>query len=151
MLAPTRTTRSRRSSPCVPHPPLSCGRARALPLTQRTAARQAGRSPLHLAAAGNFTEVVSLLISHGADTNAQNSSQRTALHVAVACDAKDAAVYMLENGARMDIKDEWGSSPLECARNPAMRQLLQPYAVRPPPPHTAGWVLCSSAAEQRML
>ena len=96
--------------------------------------------------------MVSLLISHGADTNAQNSSQRTALHVAVACDATDAAVYMLENGARMDIKDEWGSSPLECARNPAMRQLLQPYAVRPRPcPTPAGWALCSSAAQQRII
>ena len=98
--------------------------------------------------------MVSLLISHGADTNAQNSSQRTALHVAVACDATDAAVYMLENGARMDIKDEWGSSPLECARNPAMRQLLQPYAVRPRPlpyPRRMGPLLVSSSAANYKL
>lgn len=86
-------------------------------------------------------------------------SQRTALHVAIACDAPDTAVYLLENGARMDVKDEvsssalssrlelarcravsdtthvacccqWGSSPMECARNAAMRQTLLPYKVR---------------------
>lgn len=37
-------------------------------------------------------------------------SQRTALHVAIACDAADTAVYLLENGAQMDVKDEVSSA-----------------------------------------
>ena len=94
-------------------------------------AQRPGATPLHLASAGNFTDCVVLLLASGADPNAQNSSQRTALHVAIACDAVDSAVYLLENGARMDIKDEWGSSPSECARNAAMRTALAPYKVDP--------------------
>lgn len=46
------------------------------------------------------------------ESNSIAQSQRTALHVAIACGATDAAIYLLENGARMDIKDEVSARPV---------------------------------------
>ena len=34
---------------------------------------------------------------------------------------------MLDGGARMDVRDEWGASPMECARSAAMKELLRPH------------------------
>jgi hypothetical protein len=77
MRARTQTTRSRHSSRCA-HWRYSLGPRALGALPDRDVlCAQAGRSPLHLAAAGNFTDVVVLLLGAGADPNAQNSVRDT--------------------------------------------------------------------------
>ena len=99
----------------------------ACPNDPEQADQPSNRTALHLAAAGNFATVAALLIAAGADLETKSSSQRASLHVAAACGSVEVARLLLEGGARMDVRDEWGSSPMECARSAAMKELLRPY------------------------
>ena len=48
----------------------------------------------------------------------------TPLHIAVKADSTVAVEYLLERGARTDVKDEEGKTPLDLATG-EVRQLLQ--------------------------
>jgi ankyrin repeat protein len=59
-------------------------------------------------------EAVTLCLDHGADINAVNSTGQTALHLAV--EQSDAVVALLASrGAKLDIKDKQGLTPLDVA------------------------------------
>jgi ankyrin repeat protein len=59
-------------------------------------------------------EAMALLVDRGADVNAVNDNGETALHIAVS--RGDSLVRALaEKGARLDLKDKFGRTPLDVA------------------------------------
>lgn len=71
----------------------------------------AGRTPLHLAASGNHSDVVRILLKHGANISARDPSHLTPLHLAVSCKEADATAVLLENGAEISCRDGNGDTP----------------------------------------
>jgi ankyrin repeat protein len=61
-----------------------------------------GRTPLHLAAAGNHEAVVKALCDHGADTNLRDSSLQTPLQLAAAADHGAIVSLLCDHGAKVD-------------------------------------------------
>jgi uncharacterized protein len=55
-----------------------------------------------------------LCLDNGADVNARDASGATALHLAVAT-SDDLVKYLVERGARLDVKDQAGRTPLDVA------------------------------------
>jgi tetratricopeptide (TPR) repeat protein len=80
-----------------------------------------GMPVLHLAQSQSRTEVMKLLIQHGARLNDRfGPSQRTALHDA-ALDGRLASVrVLLEAGADVNAKNKFGRTPLELTLNPPL-------------------------------
>lgn len=63
-----------------------------------------GRFPLHWAALKGHSEVVELLLQHGANLNARNSSGRPALQEACMGDDLESVKVLLENGADVNAR-----------------------------------------------
>ena len=59
-------------------------------------------------------EALKLCVEHGVDINAFNTNGWTALHNAVARGAK-IVTYLAEQGAKLDMKDKQGRTPLDVA------------------------------------
>lgn len=78
---------------------------------------QAGRTPLHVAAAerGDPAQLVGALISYGANVNATDNHGQTPLHMACIAGNGAVASLLIENGASLDALDSTGSTPLEKA------------------------------------
>ncbi|HVZ19646.1 MAG TPA: ankyrin repeat domain-containing protein [Vicinamibacterales bacterium] len=55
-----------------------------------------------------------ICVEHGADVNAQNAAGESALHLAVST-SDDLVRYLAEHGARLDVKDRQGRTPLDIA------------------------------------
>jgi ankyrin repeat protein len=55
-----------------------------------------------------------LCLEHGADVNAVGDNGQTALHVAVGV-SDELVKYLVERGARLDVKDQLGRTPLDVA------------------------------------
>jgi ankyrin repeat protein len=80
--------------------------------------------PLELAAkrarqdedARNVLEVVALAVSLGGDVRAANHAGDTALHRAAARGSTRLAAYLIEHGARLDVENKRGQTPLALAR-----------------------------------
>ena len=66
-------------------------------------------------------EGVKLCVSLGLDVNAANKKGETALHGAADRGADSIVRYLLSRGARADVKDEKGHTPLEVARGGQVR------------------------------
>lgn len=62
-------------------------------------------------------EMIKLLVENGADTNVQSKIYRgrTPLHLAIYKDMKNVAVFLLENGASLEMVDDYGNTPLMLA------------------------------------
>jgi len=71
-------------------------------------------------------EAVRLCLDRGADINATNAAGQTAVHIAVG--NSDAVLQLLaERGARLDLKDKQGKTPLDLAQDePAAGRGAQP-------------------------
>ncbi|MCG8417356.1 MAG: ankyrin repeat domain-containing protein [Proteobacteria bacterium] len=67
------------------------------------------------------------MVDGGADLNAADYDGRTALHLAAAEGRLDVVAYLLNRGARVNVIDRWGGTPLQDAirhTHDAIAQLL---------------------------
>src|SRR5262249_37712533 len=76
-----------------------------------------GSTPLHFAAASGQRDAVMALLSAGADVNARNDHGVTPLHRAVKY--PDIAQLLIERGAKVDVGDGAGRTPLHWTGNDA--------------------------------
>ncbi|XP_031635173.1 uncharacterized protein LOC116348332 [Contarinia nasturtii] len=60
----------------------------------------------------NSEKVAELLIKHGADVMATDSSDETPLHYTAVHDAEELADLLIRNGADVDAKNSFGRTPL---------------------------------------
>jgi ankyrin repeat protein len=60
-------------------------------------------------------EALRLCVSNGVDINAFNTNGQTALHNAVARGAPKLVTYLAEQGAKLDMRDKQGRTPLDIA------------------------------------
>lgn len=72
-----------------------------------------GDFPIIHAALHNRVDVIKLLIYHGADINIQGEAQYTALHGAMLEEHIESVLYLLQQGADCEIKDEDGAKPYQ--------------------------------------
>lgn len=86
----------------------------------KVSATEMGNTPLHSFAgdSSSDTEIWTLLIDAGADVDAQNVHGLTALHEAIDARNLKAVKFLVENGAKTDLKSKAG----ETARESATRQ-----------------------------
>ena len=81
----------------------------------------------HAAGSGDIRELTRLLDAHPAHVSASDYDDRTALHVAVCQDQREAVALLLARGAQTNAKDHWGHTPIDDAErleNQAMHALL---------------------------
>ncbi|XP_047948730.1 integrin-linked protein kinase 1-like [Salvia hispanica] len=73
------------------------------------------------------------LVESGVDVNFRDIDHRTALHIAACQGYDDVAQLLLENGAKVDSCDRWGSTPLADAihyKNHGVIKLLEKYGAK---------------------
>lgn len=88
-----------------------------------------GLKLMYLVNGGDLDSIKELLES-GADVNFRDIDHRTALHVAACQGYDEVAQLLLENGAKADSRDRWGSTPLADAihyKNHGVIKLLEKY------------------------
>jgi ankyrin repeat protein len=76
-----------------------------------------GDTPLHKIAIWGDVASAEVLLSNGADVNAHGEDQDTPLHRAIAGEHLDMIRFLLANGARHDLPNRYGTSPLVEAEN----------------------------------
>ena len=74
-----------------------------------------GDSPLSLALAMGFNDLVPLLIKGGSDINARNGEDITLLHQAIIKEDADLAIFLLDQGADLNALTADQESPLQLA------------------------------------
>ena len=74
-----------------------------------------GKAPLHTASRWGHTEIANLLITAGADVNAESNSGSVPLGIAAYAGYKQIVALLISNGANVNIKDKSGSTPLHYA------------------------------------
>jgi cytohesin len=91
------------------------GKAQAL-LSQHPAlassTNRTGRTPLHYAAFGGWSDIVELLLAARADVNAKDRHAFTPLHLAA---NKAVAALLLDHNADLNAKEAWDRTPLHWA------------------------------------
>ncbi len=60
-------------------------------------------------------EAIKLCVEHGVDINAFNTNGQTAVHNAVNRNAQKVVRYLAESGAKLDMRDKQGRTPLDIA------------------------------------
>ena len=66
-----------------------------------------------------------LLVDHGASVTVANQRGFTALHGAAIHDDPSLVEFLVERGARLDVKNDNGQTPLDVAAGPEMAELLR--------------------------
>ncbi len=69
----------------------------------------------------DFIEAASLCLERGVDINAINENGQTALHLAVAVRSEAFIEFLIDRGARVDIKDKQGRTPIDVATGAGAR------------------------------
>ena len=85
-------------------------------------------TPLHLAAVRNYPETIDLLLSKGANVNAQNAVKMTPLHLAAKAGYVEAVKSLLKAKPQLDVKDDRDFTPLvwaEKTHNDEVVELLR--------------------------
>ena len=77
---------------------------------------QSGSTMLAIAALMGHTEVVALLLEHGADVNAKSRDGGTALHTAAFLGRAETVKLLLEKGADTTLRNNMGGTAIEGAR-----------------------------------
>ena len=72
----------------------------------------------------NHEQVAHNLLEAGANVNHQTPKHVTALNLACENGHKECAVLLLRAGARADIADDWGDTPLSIAEKKGMDTVL---------------------------
>lgn len=104
----------------------------------RTSSGPRDSLPIHAATAGEYSDILELLLEHGADIAAQNDKGDTALHFAAKCEVKinpprhgfrDCISTLLRGGLLVDVRGNHGETPLHRAssqhRSDIVKRLLQ--------------------------
>ncbi|XP_061496062.1 ankyrin repeat domain-containing protein 26 isoform X6 [Rhineura floridana] len=73
------------------------------------------RTPLHLACANGYTDIVTFLVDHKCHLNLCDNEGRTPLMKAVQCQQEFCAIYLLEHGADSNILDIHNNTALHFA------------------------------------
>ncbi len=85
-----------------------------------------GGTALHAAMFQKKTEIITLLITHGFDVNAQGTSNGyTPLHDAVWANNLEAAKILIKHGARTDIRAKDGLTPYEKALKENKKEIAE--------------------------
>ena len=85
-----------------------------------------GYTPLHLATFSvGHKKMVELLVSKGADVNAQAASGATPLFFAILRDQKDDAQFLIDHGANVNTPDAYGDTILDCALHLQYGSMIQ--------------------------
>ena len=84
-----------------------------------------GNTVLYHAAEGdNSTEILEILITHGADVNAKNKKNQTTLMITLKTEDIDAINVLLRGGADPNIADTKGHHAVHSKRSPEILQIL---------------------------
>ena len=83
-----------------------------------------GDTPFLFAARLDSIELLDHLAHKGADQQARDTDDLTALHVACAFNAMNAAEWLIRHGAAIDARDAEGRTPLEWTKTKALRTKL---------------------------
>jgi ankyrin repeat protein len=73
--------------------------------------------PIHSAAAGNYTDIVRMLIDNGAKVNVKQQAGATPLHSAAQNGNLEMLILLLEHGAEVNTRMEGGKLPTDLARD----------------------------------
>lgn len=73
--------------------------------------------PIHSAAAGNYTDIVRMLIDSGAKVNVKQQAGATPLHSAAQNGNLEMLILLLEHGAEVNTRMEGGKLPADVARD----------------------------------
>ena len=84
-----------------------------------------GRTPLHIAAAQNYTIDMQVLFDIGADINAQDHQGRTPLMYAAADGKRDASVLLVSRVAEVNIQDADGMTAYDWALSGNNKELVR--------------------------
>jgi len=87
-------------------------------------------SPLSIAAANGFDDVMQVLLGAGVDVNAQNAFGDTALMAAVRSGRLEAVQLLLDRGARLRLKDREGRDAMAWAVRMGRRSIIDALAAR---------------------
>lgn len=66
---------------------------------------EAGLSLLHYVSFYNYSQLVPVLVAHGAHINQQSTQGQTALHLAAGCGHNDVVDVLLQSGADLQVRD----------------------------------------------
>jgi ankyrin repeat protein len=69
----------------------------------------------------NALEAIKICFEQGVDVNAVNDKGETALHGAATSGRNEVVSYLVEKGAKLDIKDKQGRTPLDVAMGVGLR------------------------------
>lgn len=98
---------------------------------EMTPLHRAAYKPEWLFVKANYTEIVKLLLKHGAHVSSINcSKQKTPLHLAASLNNTAAAKILLDAGAKVMPKDADGKTPLDYATSGETIKLLKSYGAK---------------------
>jgi ankyrin repeat protein len=81
--------------------------------------------PIHSAVAGNYNNIVRMLIENGAQVNVKQQAGATPLHSAAQNGNLELLILLLENGAETNIRMEGGKLPTDLAREKGFEEIAE--------------------------